>query len=268
MSFVVRLIVAYDGTELSGWQRQPNTTESVQQKLEEALARIEQRPVSATASGRTDAGVHALGQAVHLGPPEVDVPLRSLVLGSNAYLPPGIRVLRADRMPTGFHARKCAASKLYRYRWTRARVVLPQEARYVAPARASVDVGAMREAAARLAGRHDFSAFAKSGGAHQQGVRTVTGIELLELGDELRLEVRGDGFLRGMVRAIAGTLMEVGQGRRAPGSIDELLGGDGEPPAAREASGPNAPACGLTLVEVDYDAPWQPLDEGFPSSDR
>ncbi|MEM9406015.1 MAG: tRNA pseudouridine(38-40) synthase TruA [Acidobacteriota bacterium] len=266
-SVTARLIVAYEGSGLAGWQRQPNTPETVQQKLEEALEALFGQRVVATASGRTDAGVHALGQSVHLcvtsGPSDDEV-LRSLVLGANAYLPPCIRVLRADRMPEGFHARKHARSKLYRYRWSTSRVIEPQRARYLAPAPQRLDVARMRQAAEVLQGRFDFASFARAGGAHQQSVRTVSHVELFERGDELRLEVRGEGFLRGMVRAIAGTLLEVGTGRRSVEGVEQLLGTESRPAPGRPAAGPNAPARGLTLVEVDYEAPWVPLGEGFP----
>lgn len=268
-----RLLVAYDGTGLAGWQRQKNTGATVQQILETALGSILPAGVSAIAAGRTDAGVHALAQAVHLrlessafAERSVSEVCRSLVLGTNAHLPDQVRVLRADRMPTGFHARKCALGKTYRFCWVRGDAPPPpQLGRYVVHIDDDeIDVCSMRRAAAFLVGSHDFSAFARSGGAHLQPVRTVERVELVERGPELTLEVSGNGFLRGMVRAIAGTLREVGLGKRSPEDVRDLLRG-----AQRSAAGPNAPAHGLTLVAVHYPARWAPLEpaQGFPQAD-
>ena len=264
----MRLIVAYDGTEMAGWQRQSNTSETVQEKLEGALAQIVRQPVRAIAAGRTDAGVHALGQVVHVRlpkgaatPPPTAALCRSLVLGTNSFLPPAVRVLRADEVREDFHARKAARSKVYRFCWLRGQVAAPQRARYLVAVERDLDVPAMRSATRSLVGRFDWSAFARSGGAHKSAVRSVTRVDLLEQGADLVLEVEGEGFLRGMVRAMAGTLLEIGRGQRDSASLPELLAG-GE----RAAAGPSAPARGLTLLRVDYAEEWLPTDpsQGFP----
>jgi tRNA pseudouridine38-40 synthase len=261
---VVRLIVSYRGAAYAGWQRQDNAL-AVQEVLEEALARLLGSPVRAVGASRTDAGVHARGQAAHLEPPAAvaDWPLRGLVHGTNHLLPDDVRVLAADRMAAGFHARRAARGKEYCYRLSRAAVPSPLDAPYVLRVPARIDAAAMAAAAAALVGRHDFSAFALAGGSHTQPFRTIASAaieesgeagEVGEAGAELRFRVVGDGFLRGMVRALVGTLLEVGLGRRPPEDVAALLGG-----AARGAAGATAPAHGLVLERVLYPPEWQPL---------
>ena len=269
---VVRLIVSYRGAAFAGWQRQDNAL-AVQEVLEEALARLLGSPVRAVGASRTDAGVHARGQAAHLEPPEAvaDWPLRGLVHGTNHLLPDDVRVLAADRMAAGFHARRAARGKEYCYRLSRAAVLSPLDAPYVLRVPARIDAAAMAAAAAALVGRHDFSAFALAGGSHTQPFRTIASAAIEEVGEageagevreagaELRFRVVGDGFLRGMVRAMVGTLLEVGLGRRPPGDVAALLGG-----AARGAAGATAPAHGLVLEQVLYPPEWQPLPDPPP----
>ena len=252
---VVRLIVSYRGTAYAGWQRQANAV-AVQEVLERALARMLGAPVRAVGASRTDAGVHARGQAVHLEPLELAArfPLRGLVHGTNHLLPPDVRVLAAHRMAPGFHARRSALGKEYGYRLSRARVLSPLDAPYALRVPADLDTAAMRHAVAALVGRHDFSAFALAGGAHTQPFRTLTAASLDEAGEDLRCRVTGDGFLRGMVRALVGTLLDVGLGRRSPQEFEALLRG-----GARGAAGATAPAHGLTLERVLYPVEWQPL---------
>jgi tRNA pseudouridine38-40 synthase len=247
---VVRLIVSYRGTAYAGWQRQDNAL-SVQEVLEAALARLVGTPVWVVGASRTDAGVHARGQAAHLEPPAAveKWPLRGLVHGTNHLLPEDVRVLAADRMAGGFHARRSARGKEYRYRLSRAEVLSPLDAPYAVQVPARIDVAAMRLAAACLVGRHDFSAFALAGGAHTQPFRTISLAELedVEGSEEIQFRIVGDGFLRGMVRALVGTLLEVGLDKRAPQEVAALLSG-GE----RGAAGPTAPPHGLVLERVFY----------------
>ena len=270
---VVRLIVSYRGAAYAGWQRQDNAL-AVQEVLEEALARLLGSPVRAVGASRTDAGVHARGQAVHLEPPAAveNWPLRGLVHGTNHLLPDDVRVLAADRMAAGFHARRAARGKEYCYRLGRAAVLSPLDAPYVLQVPARIDAAAMSAAAAAFVGRHDFSAFALAGGSHTQPFRTIASAALEEVsevseiseigeisasgasGGELRFRVVGDGFLRGMVRALVGTLLEVGLGRRRPEDVAALLAG-----APRGAAGATAPAHGLVLERVLYPPEWQPL---------
>lgn len=256
---VARLIVSYRGGAYAGWQRQANAL-SVQEVLERALAGLAGRPVRVFGASRTDAGVHARGQAAHLDPspePELPLPLGALVHGTNRLLPEDVRVMRADRMPAGFHARKHAASKVYSYRLSREAVLSPLDAPFAVRVDRRVDPARLAAAAAHLVGRHDFSAFAASGGSHRQPFRTVLAASWEEAGPELRFSIEGEGFLRGMVRALVGTLVDVGLGRREPEEIAALLAG-----APRGAAGATAPARGLVLERVVYPAAWQPEEAG------
>ncbi|HYG65007.1 MAG TPA: tRNA pseudouridine(38-40) synthase TruA [Thermoanaerobaculia bacterium] len=245
-----RLTVSYRGAAYAGWQRQDNAR-TVQEVLEEALSALLGRTVRVVGASRTDAGVHARGQVAHL---ELDAPFpeRGLIHGTNHHLPEDVRVLAAARVPDGFHARKHALGKTYSYRLSRAAVLSPLDSLFVAQVPDRLDLAAMREAAAHLPGRHDFSAFALAGGAHGQPFRTILAARWEEMGDELRFRILGEGFLRGMVRALVGTLIEVGLGRRTPGDFAGLL--DGRP---RAAAGPTAPAHALVLERVFYPPEWQ-----------
>lgn len=238
-----RLIVSYRGDRYAGWQRQDNAI-TVQQMLEEALAELLGAPVRITGASRTDAGVHARGQVVSLA---AEAAAGALVHGTNSRLPDDVRVLAAAPAPTGFHARKHARAKEYRYHLRREPVLSPLDAPFAVRVEDDLDLAAMREAAALLVGRHDFTAFAKVGGSETHPFRRLDLAEWREDGAALTFVVRGEGFLRGMVRALVGTLLEVGRGRRTVASFAGLLTG-----RARAEAGPNAPAHGLVLQRVDY----------------
>jgi tRNA pseudouridine38-40 synthase len=252
---IYRLTLAYRGTSYAGWQRQTNAL-SVQQVVEEGLERLLGSSVRVTGASRTDAGVHARGQEAHLEL-ERPFPERGLVFGTNAHLPEDVRMMAAREMPDGFHARKHAWGKEYTYRLSRASVVSPLDSPFVTPAPAGIEVGRLREATALLPGRHDFSAFALAGGSHGQPCRTIASADWEEQEAELTFRVIGDGFLRGMVRALVGTLLEVGEGRRSSADFASLLTGK-----ARSEAGPTAPARGLILERVFYPPPWRA--EGDP----
>lgn len=255
---VYRLTLSYLGTAYAGWQRQTNAL-AVQQVVEEALAALLARPaVKVYGASRTDAGVHARGQVCHLHLAE-PFPLRGLVHGTNHRLPRDVRVLAADRMPAGFNARKSVLGKEYLYRLYRGRVPSPLDAPFLARADRALDLAAVRRALALLPGRHDFTAFAAEGGSHGQPYRRLFAATLDERGRELRFRFIGDGFLRGMVRALVGTLVEVGEGRRQAESLRDLLRGQ-----PRAAAGPSAPAQGLVLEQVYYPPQWRPLESYTP----
>jgi tRNA pseudouridine38-40 synthase len=246
-----RLLLSYCGGAYAGWQRQENAL-TVQQVLEEALGGLLRQTLRVHGASRTDAGVHARGQAVSFDLAE-PFPPRGLIHGTNHHLPDDVRVLAADAMPPGFHARKHALGKEYSFRLSRASVLSPLDAPYAVRVPAEIDPARMAQAARLLPGRHDFSAFALAGGSHGQPFRTVRSATWEERGAEMVFRVVGDGFLRGMVRALVGTLIEVGLGRRTPGSLADLLRG-----RPRGEAGPSAPAHGLVLEKVLYPPEWYP----------
>jgi tRNA pseudouridine38-40 synthase len=248
----VRLTIAYIGTRWAGWQRQENAP-SVQQAVEDALGDLIGLPAALAGASRTDAGVHARAQEAHFDLLR-DLPLRAVVHGLNHRLPQDIRIMAAHQMPEDFHSRFSAESKEYVYRLSRSQTLSPFVAPYVFQAPRRLDLDALAAAAARLEGEHDFTAFALAGGAHRQPRRTMRAAAWERDGDELRLRIRGDGFLRGMVRGLVGTLLEVGEGKRSVEQFAALLAGK-----PRGEAGPTAPAKGLTLERVIYPAALQPL---------
>jgi tRNA pseudouridine38-40 synthase len=251
----LKLTLSYDGTRLVGWQRQA-AGDSVQALLEDALAKFEGAPVTVHGAGRTDAGVHALGQvaSARVG---FTHDVSTLARALNAQLPEDVRVLDVQEAADGFHARFDARSKTYRYLICNHAVAAPFERAFVWHVPQPLDVAAMRDAAARLIGRHDFAAFRSVGTDVPDSIRTLTASTVswtpaaTRIGDGAPLvtyEVSGDGFLRHMVRTIVGTLVEVGRGWRDPASIEALLRGGN-----RHAAGATAPPRGLFLVRVEYD---------------
>jgi tRNA pseudouridine38-40 synthase len=242
------VVLAYDGTDFVGWQRQAAGA-SIQGLLEEALAALDERPVKATGAGRTDAGVHALQQVASFTL-ERSIAADVLVRALNARLPPVIRIRSAREVPATFNARFDARAKSYRYRIFNDLVMCPFERHYAWHVTGRLDVAAMGDAARRFEGRHDFAAFQAAGSSVATSERTIRSSRLVsEAPDLILYEVTGDGFLRHMVRTMVGTLVEIGFGRRNADSIDELI-------ASRDRSqaGPTAPAHGLFLMAVEYDA--------------
>jgi tRNA pseudouridine38-40 synthase len=244
----IKLTVAYDGTNYVGWQRQTNGL-SIQQAVEDAVAPlvedVDRRPGVAGAS-RTDAGVHAAAQIASLNL-EVQLSTASLLRAINVRLPLDIRVLAVDEAPIGFHARFHARGKVYRYRLTRAVVPSPFDRAFVWHVPELSDVPAMRRAAAAFLGRHDFASFQGRGSSILDTTRTIHRVDVRDDGDEIAVEIEGDGFLRHMVRAMVGTLVEVGSGLRQEGTVSAILAR-----RDRQAAGPTAPARGLMLMAVRY----------------
>jgi tRNA pseudouridine38-40 synthase len=242
----LKLTLTYDGTRFVGWQRQAEG-ESIQGLLEDALARFEGGPVTVHGAGRTDAGVHALEQ-VASATVTCAHHVQAIARGLNAQLPGEVRVMRVEDAPPGFHARFSARSKTYRYVIRNASIVSPFERAYVWHVPEPLDVAAMQAAAADLVGTHDYAAFQSTGTDVKGSVRTMMRSEVRSDGSLLTYEIAGNGFLRHMVRAVAGTLVEIGRGWRSPASIAALLDG-----RDRGEAGATAPARGLFLARVDYD---------------
>ena len=252
----MKLTVAYDGAAYSGFQMQPNGP-TIQSVMEEALGRLLQEKVRLRAAGRTDAGVHARAQVVDFA----DAGRRdaeTIVRGGNALLPPDIRILSAVEAPPSFDARGEAKAKEYRYFLHLHPVPSPFLLRYAWHLGRPLDLPAMREGLGHLVGEHDFSAFRGQGCTAKRTVRRILRAELAPRSSALWvLSVTGSGFLRHMVRAIAGTLADVGTGRIAPGKVPSILAsGD------RRQAGPTAPAPGLFLWRVAYGEDPFSLDAG------
>lgn len=251
-----KLTLAYDGTEFHGWQVQPGLT-TVQGELAAAIARVFGEHPLPQGSGRTDAGVHALGQVASVGL-DAPIPPASLMRALNRTLPAAIRVLAAEHAAPGFHARHSALSKQYEYRIFRGEVCPPTLARYVYALAWPLDVAAIQQAAPLVLGTHDFSSFAATDPdrtarmaveAAMDNVRTLTHSEWRADGDLLVYTVRGNGFLHHMVRNLVGTFLEIGRGQRSATNLPALLGA-----RCRTAAGATAPARGLFLHSVDYPA--------------
>lgn len=241
-----KLILSYDGSRYSGWQRQGNTGNTIQEKLETTLSRILGQSVEAAGSGRTDAGVHARMQTVsfraetELAPEEILTLLRR-------YLPEDIGAEALETAPPRFHARLSCTGKSYLYRvWNSAAPCVFQR-KYVSRVPEALDIEAMRAAAGHLLGGHDFAAFATARGK-KSTVRRLDGIDISCEGAEVRILLSGNGFLYNMARIITGTLLEVGAGRMTPGEIPAILES-----RDRRRAGPTAEAKGLWLWETRYE---------------
>jgi tRNA pseudouridine38-40 synthase len=265
----LKLTLTYDGTAYHGWQVQPGLR-TIQGELQSALRRVlgskwGEAPLP-QGSGRTDAGVHALGQVASF-PLAAPIPPENLLRALNRTLPAAIRVLQAQTVPETFHARHSAVAKTYEYRIFRGSLCSPFLAPYVHHCRWRLDLAAMQQAADAVVGEHDFTSLAASDpdltrrdeedpangsdpdAAARSAVRTVFSSEWADLPGELLVyRVRGSGFLHHMVRNLVGTMLEIGRGQFPSGSMPDILNA-----RSRSAAGPTAPACGLFLHSVEYD---------------
>jgi len=246
----LKITIQYDGTDYVGWQRQDSGV-SIQGLLEDALAPIEGTRAVVHGAGRTDAGVHAIEQVATVAL-EAAIEPATLVRALNAVLPPDVRVLAAQEVDARFHARFSATGKVYEYRFVNAPFVSPFLYKYAWHIAQPIDVDAMREASGQLVGLHDFAAFQGAGSPVASTARSVRSI-VWEPGEgcdvPLVMRIEGDGFLRHMVRNIAGTLADIGAGRWPPSRMAEIL-------ASRDRghAGRTAPPQGLFLVRVLYGA--------------
>jgi tRNA pseudouridine38-40 synthase len=247
----LKVLLAYDGSEFSGWQVQPDVA-TVQGTLASAIGRLTGEKVLPQGSGRTDAGVHALAQVASFGT-DSPVPAENLAKALNDILPPSIRVLEVTEAPPEFHARKSARAKTYRYRMLRSSICAPFLARYVWHYPYPLDENAMRRAAGLVVGERDFTSFAavdQERSGEQEDVSKVRRIFCStweQDGEEFIYTVRGSGFLHHMVRNLVGTFVLVGKGTLSPDEITRILES-----RSRSAAGATVPANGLYLVNVEY----------------
>lgn len=241
----IKLTLEYDGTRYAGWQIQRNS-ETIQERVEKALERVLREKIRVHGAGRTDAGVHALGQVAHFRT-RSSLPVENIQNGANTYLPPDIAILQAEEVDLEFHARYSARVKIYRYLVYRRKVLSPFWLYRAYHFSIPLNVGKMRQAAYHLKGKQNFKAFAASGSSVRDTIRTISRLSISMEGDLLVFELKADGFLYKMVRNMVGTLLEVGRGAIAPGQVKNILQSGN-----RKLAGPTAPASGLYLIKVIY----------------
>ena len=241
----VGLIVAYDGTNYCGWQVQPNGI-TIQGELNRCLSELLGEEIETIGASRTDAGVHAMGN-VAVFDTETRMPGEKISYALNQRLPEDIRIQLSEEMPMDFHPRYCDSVKTYEYRILNRRFQIPTERLYSYFYHYKLDEKKMREATSYLIGRHDFASFCGTGAQVKSTVRTLTGIDIWRDGDIVTIQVRGEGFLYNMVRIIAGTLIQVGNGQYPPERVKKILEA-----CDRSVSGPTAPAHGLTLMGIQF----------------
>ncbi len=243
-NYLLRL--QYDGTRYEGWQKQKSTDRTIQGKLEKVLEEYCGQPVEVCGSGRTDAGVHAMGQMANVTLPGEQKP-QEILEYVNRYLPEDIKVLEVSCVPPRFHARLSAKRKTYCYHIDMGSKKNVFERKYVYGFPFSLDVEQMRQAAAILEGTHDFKSFCGNKKMKKSTVRTVEAIRIAQENGRISISYTGDGFLQYMVRIMTGTLLEVGLGKRSPESMEEIFKA-----RDRGAAGFTAPPEGLFLMSVEY----------------
>ena len=254
-----KMILQYEGTRYKGWQRQESTEHTIQGKLEGILSKMAGTPVEIQGSGRTDAGVHALGQVANFHA-DIRMSEQEIMNYVNSYLPEDIAVISVKEASERFHSRLNATGKTYCYLLVQSGIPHVFERRFAHRIEERLDVEAMEKAAGYLLGTHDFAAFTSAKKSKKSTVRTIDEITFtreyssvmhimteVQEPDLLRITYSGDGFLYHMVRILTGTLMEVGMQLRSPEEIPEILKSKN-----REMAGPLVPAKGLTLMEVRY----------------
>lgn len=247
----IRLTLEYDGTNYAGWQFQPNAL-TVQEVVEEALGKMLKAPTRIMAAGRTDAGVHALAQTANFKT-EATIPLKGIFHGLNTLTPQDVSVRKVDEMLECFDSRRSAKEKLYRYFLHIGPAPSALAARVSWRQIKPLDVKTMQKGGNILVGVHDFGAFRSAGCEAKHAIRRIDAVEIVEKGDFIEISVRGNAFLRHMVRIIVGTLIEVGQGKRTHESLTALLENRN-----RVHAGFTAPPQGLFLSEINYeDAPLE-----------
>ena len=240
-----KLTIEYDGTRYEGWQRQAKTEKTIQGKIEQALSRILGEPIEISGSGRTDAGAHATGQVANFHC-NSQMDAGEILSQLRRYLPEDIGIYSCQEVDHRFHARLNAKRKTYRYRIWNSDEPCVFERKYAYVCTEKLNTEAMRLAAAQFIGEHDFSAFCANRNFKKSTLRRIDDFRIERVGQELQFTVTGNGFLYNMVRIMAGTLLEVGLGKRDCNSIARLYG------QKREQAGLLVPAQGLCLMEVEY----------------
>ena len=241
-----KLTIQYVGTRYDGWQRQGNTDNTIQGKLETLLSRLFGFPVEIIGSGRTDAGAHAFGQVANFHVP-VDMSTQEILEYMNQYLPKDIAVSSVEKVDDRFHSRFNVKRKTYQYRIWNSYISNVFEKNFVYEVTDTLDVDRMKEAALYLIGEHDFKAFCSNKRMKKSTVRTIYEINIEELEPEIRITITGNGFLYNMVRIIVGTLLEIGMGEKKPSDVPAMLAGKD-----RRTTGYTVPPSGLMLMEVVY----------------
>ena len=241
----LRLELCYDGTRYKGWQRLPSGDNTIQGKLESLLTKLLGEPIEISGSGRTDAGTHAVGQVASFHC-NSNMSCEDILAGLRAYLPEDIGIYSCKDVSPRFHARLNAKEKTYCYRVWNTDAPFVFERRYVHKDSRKFDLPAMQKAADYFVGTHDFSAFCANKHMKKSTIRAIRSFDIVQIDNEIRFTVTGNGFLQHMVRIMVGTLLEVGAGTIDADSIPQLFG------KPREEAGPAVPACGLCLLEVTY----------------
>ena len=243
-----KIIVEYDGSNYSGWQIQKNTRQTIQQKLEEALTKINKKRVQVTGAGRTDAGVHAAGQAANFFL-DVEIPVNKIPIALNTELPADIICKKAEKVEQDFHARYDSRGKKYRYRILNSNFNSVFVRNFVYNVYKKLDLEIMQKAAEHFEGCHDFASFCAAGSSVDSTVREINSLDLYAAdNNEIWIDVIGNGFLYNMIRILAGTLIETGLGKRTLSELEYILQS-----CDRNNAGFTAPAQGLTLIKVFYD---------------
>ena len=241
----LRLDICYDGTRYKGWQRLQSGDQTIQAKLEQIISRLLGEEIEVSASGRTDAGTHAMGQVVNFHCNST-MPCDEILSGLRMYLPEDIGVFSCKNVSERFHARLNAKTKTYRYRLWNSNMPCVFQRKFVHIDTRAMNVEQMNAAAQFFVGTHDFAAFCGNKNMKKSTVRAIHSFRVERCGEEIHFTVTGNGFLQHMVRIMVGTLLEVGVGIRKAEDIPVLFGGK------RADTGAAVPACGLCLMEVTY----------------
>ncbi|MBF0216243.1 MAG: tRNA pseudouridine(38-40) synthase TruA [Candidatus Omnitrophica bacterium] len=245
MSHIIKLTIAYDGTNYNGWQRQKNGP-SIQEEIEKSVEKVFKKRVTIYGAGRTDAGVHAKKQVAHFNT-DLAIPAKKVVYALNSVLPPDISVIKAEYAKAGFHAQYDAKQKTYRYFIHASRSRDPFISRYAWTVPYRLDLEAMKAGAKALAGKHDFRSFQAKDKKDRSSVRTVYGISIKKKSSVISIDITADGFLYNMVRNIVGTLVDVARGYIPADRMKKIILAED-----RAKAGPTAPPEGLFLMEVSY----------------